>query len=356
MTPGNARATNQDPASAIQALSRRAADWVSPRGLRQDILPWRLWEKAKQLVWDPADLDFSRDIQDFATMPDEYRYRVVGLARGFMVGEEGVTLDILPLIMATADQGRLEEVMYLTTFAFEEAKHVEFFRRWFDAVGIDLVEAERAMAERMRARGIEPPDPEQRHGIFESEVPTAMRALLWDHSPWAFLNASVTYNQFVEGCLAIAGYRTWAEAFTRLGVLPGLREGLRLVQRDESRHLAYGTYLCRRIIAEDPGLAEPAVQRLQELHDGYRAMAVGPRPLDRAPGDAAGYGRPMTTFPDYVAEQVEQRVQLLRRAVGLSSREVEEGAGAEEAEARLADILADQGAAESLSGDLNPPD
>ena len=336
MTAADREATNQKPDSIMEAVSRRAADWVSPRGLRQDILPWRLWEKAKKLAWDPADLDFSRDAEDFATMPEEYRYPVIGLARGFMIGEEGVTLDILPLIMATADQGRLEEVMYLTTFAFEEAKHVEFFRRWFDAVGIDLAQAEVAMAERMRARGIEPPDPERRRGIFESEVPTTMRALLRDHSPWAFLNAAVTYNQFVEGCLAIAGYRAWAGAFARMGVLPGLRDGLALVQRDESRHIAYGTYLCRRIIAAEPRLAEPAVRRLVELHEGYRTTAVGPRSAGRSPGGGAGYSGPTATFPDYVAEQVEQRSQLLRRAVGLSSSEAERGAGAEEAEAAVA--------------------
>jgi hypothetical protein len=27
--------------------------YTSPVGFRTDTLPWRLWEKAKQLVWDP---------------------------------------------------------------------------------------------------------------------------------------------------------------------------------------------------------------------------------------------------------------------------------------------------------------
>lgn len=326
-----------DPGLAgIQSVARRAADWSTPKGLRHDILPWRLWEQAKRLVWDPADLDFSGDAADFARLPEEQRFGIIGLARGFMVGEEGVTLDILPLLMATADQGRLEEVMYLTTFAFEEAKHVDFFRRWFDEVGIDVARAELAMAERMRARGHEPPDPERRRGIFESEVPTTMRALLSDHSPWAFLNAAVTYNQFVEGCLAIAGYRTWQETFTRFGVLPGLRAGLALVRRDESRHIAYGTYLCRRIIAGQPDLAERAVERLQALYDGYQATAIRPRRArDESSGREASVGRG-PAFPDYVREQVHQRSLLLRRAVELSSRDAEEGLGAEEAEAELA--------------------
>ena len=71
-------------------------------------------------------------------------------ARGFMVGEEAVTLDIVPLLRCMSDLGRLEDTMYLSMFAMEEAKHTDMFRRWFDAVGLDpsslddLVRASRA--------------------------------------------------------------------------------------------------------------------------------------------------------------------------------------------------------------------
>ena len=41
----------------------------------------------------------------------------------FIGGEEAVTTDILPMIMAVAKKGWFEEEMYLTTFLFEEAKH-----------------------------------------------------------------------------------------------------------------------------------------------------------------------------------------------------------------------------------------
>lgn len=46
-----------------------------------------------------------------------------------------MTLDLLPLIMTIAKEGRIEEEMYLTTFLFEEAKHMEFFRHALDQVG-----------------------------------------------------------------------------------------------------------------------------------------------------------------------------------------------------------------------------
>jgi ribonucleoside-diphosphate reductase beta chain len=310
----------------LQSIKRCYNDFASPKGLRTDILPWRLWERAKQLAWDPATLDFSQDAKDWAGLPDEQRYMLIGLARGFMIGEEGVTLDILPLVMAMADEGRTEETMYLTTFAFEEAKHIEFFRRWFDAIGVDLNVTDPIMRERMRARGVQVPEPDEpRDGLFEMELPRVMRRLLTDRSPEAFLDAGVTYNQFIEGCLAIAGYRVWSGMFDQFGILPGLREGLQFVQRDERRHIAYGTFLCRRIIASHPELFEFAAARMRELG----AAVVGP---PSGNGYAGGVYGP---FAETAAKQVERRIAVMERARSLSADEAERGTGAEEAEVEL---------------------
>jgi ribonucleoside-diphosphate reductase beta chain len=65
--------------------------------------------------------------------------------------------------------------------------------------------------------------------------------------------------------LAIAGYQRWEQTFRRLGKLPGLQAGLKLTQRDERRHIAYGTYLARRTIAENPGIWEWVEQRWQRM-------------------------------------------------------------------------------------------
>src|ERR687892_822291 len=116
---------------------RDRAPIQSTTGLDRDSVPWRLWEKAKESFWDPKDIDFSKDAADFASFTDEQKARVIGSARGFMVGEEAVTIDILPMIRAISREGRLEETIYLTSFALEEAKHVDFFRLFFDTVGFD---------------------------------------------------------------------------------------------------------------------------------------------------------------------------------------------------------------------------
>jgi ribonucleoside-diphosphate reductase beta chain len=260
----------------------QAERYKSTRGLDYDSVPWKLWEKSKKLFWDPADLDFSQDAIDWREMPDEERTLVAMSARGFMVGEEAVTLDIIPLLRCMSDLGRLEDTMYLSMFAMEEAKHLDMFRRWFDAVGLDpaslddLVQAQQAALQQPRG------------GLFDGGLARVMRRLDTDQSPKAILDATLVYNQLVEGVAAIAGYRRWDETFRRLGKLPGLQAGLKLTQRDERRHIAYGTYLGRRIIAENPELWEWVEQRWAKLTagfgDGYGAADAQTRERRAAAG------------------------------------------------------------------------
>ena len=77
---------------------------TSARGLRHTILPMRLYHKAKKLgVWDPRDIDFTRDKQDWHGLSDLEKQSILQLSSLFMAGEESVTLDLLPLMMAVAE-------------------------------------------------------------------------------------------------------------------------------------------------------------------------------------------------------------------------------------------------------------
>jgi ribonucleotide reductase beta subunit family protein with ferritin-like domain len=154
------------------------------------------------------------------------------------------------------------------------------FRRWFDAVGLDPADLDELIRQRRGENG------EQRRGVFDGPLERVMRRLDTDQSPEAVLDAAVIYNQFVEGVLAIAGYQRWEQTFQALGKLPGLQAGLKLTQRDERRHIAYGTYLARRVLSENPELwgwleerwakltatlgggygADPEAAELAELH------------------------------------------------------------------------------------------
>jgi ribonucleoside-diphosphate reductase beta chain len=318
---------------------RTYPEWGSIRGLRKDILPWRLYDKAKKLMWDPADLDYSKDAEQWAAMSMDQKVSIFGLATGFMVGEEGVTLDILPLLLAISDEGRTEETMFLTTFAFEEAKHVDFFNRWFEGVGIDIHEMDQQRLKWLREQGIEPLKPEERHFMFQRELPRVMRRLMNERSDETVLDAAVTYNQFVEGCLAIAGYKVWGQMFEQFGVLPALQEGLVLIQRDERRHIAYGTYLCRRILQSNPGLFEFARDRMLWLRDNYfgalRVPGYGAEENGSNAPPPSSITAAFMPFIDYVETQCERRIEVLSKAREIASDEAVTGSDVEETEEEL---------------------
>ncbi len=226
---------------------------TSERGLRHDILPMRLYHKAKRLgTWDPRSIDFSQDIQDWQNFTDEEREAIISLTALFQAGEEGVTLDLLPLIMAVAREQRLEEEMFLTTFLWEEAKHMEFFRRFLDEVAHDSSDLSRYHTPSYRT-------------LFYEELPRTMNVLLTDHSLEAQLRASVTYNMIIEGVLAETGYHSYYNMLERNNVMPGLRQGVGLLKRDESRHIAYGVFLISRLVAQQPDLWEIVEQEMNRL-------------------------------------------------------------------------------------------
>jgi ribonucleoside-diphosphate reductase beta chain len=287
----------------------------STRGINYDSVPWKLWEKSKKLFWDPADLDFTQDAIDWQEMPEQARVMVAMSARGFMVGEEAVTLDIIPLLRCMSDLGRLEDTMYLSMFTMEEAKHTDMFRRWFDAVGLNpasLDDLVRAQNDAIAGSA----DGQQRRGIFDGGLTRVMRRLDTDQSPRAILDATLVYNQLVEGVAAINGYRRWEETFRRLGKLPGLEAGIKLTQRDERRHIAYGTYLGRQILAEHPELWEFVESRWARLTGGFGGSYGSAEEQERAA--AAGYDL------DSVQALMDRRLESLRVALTMRPQDVEQ--------------------------------
>ena len=226
---------------------------TTSRGLRTGSFPMRLYEKAKRLgVWNPAEIDFSRDREDWQELDEERQVAILELTAQFVAGEEAVTLDLLPLVMTIAKEGRLEEELFLTTFLFEEGKHADFFSRWLR----EVAEAPTDLSEYLT------PTYQQ---ILAEELPQTMSALLEDDSPHALARAATTYNMVVEGVLAETGYWSYHRSLAVNGLMPGLCEGLVNIKRDESRHIAYGVYLLSRLVAEDASVWDVIETRMNEL-------------------------------------------------------------------------------------------
>jgi ribonucleoside-diphosphate reductase beta chain len=267
------------------------------RGLADETLPMRLYEKSKRLgVWNPSDIEFSRDRTDWQGLSEDEQDAMLQTTSLFVAGEEAVTLDLLPLVMVIAGEGRLEEELYLTAFLWEEGKHTQFFRRFLDEVAGAPAGLARFHGESYRA-------------LFEDELPRALQALVTDPSPAAQVRASVTYNLIVEGVLAETGYHSYFSALEARELLPGLREGLRLIKQDEARHIAYGVYLLTRLVAADPALWAIVEERMAALLP--LALGVVDEGFARY-GDRSPFGLEREDIAAFAAAQFQARLERIR--------------------------------------------
>jgi ribonucleoside-diphosphate reductase beta chain len=280
---------------------------TSPQGLDHRLPPMRLWHKAKRLgVWDPRDVDLAQDAADWKRLDDEQRDVILRLTALFQGGEESVTMDLLPLMMVVAQEGRLEEEMYLTSFLWEEAKHVEAFRRFLDEVAHERTDLTRFHGPLYRR-------------LFGEELPGAMGRLRFDASPAAQAAASVTYNMIVEGVLAETGYHGYDMMLQRNGIMPGMQTIIGHLRRDEARHIAYGVFLLSRLIAEHGDEVWNAVEeRLNEL----LPLAMGIVGEVFEPYAEPPFGLRIDEFAEFAMSQFGKRAARLEKARGQTLADV----------------------------------
>ncbi|MCL4123319.1 UNVERIFIED_CONTAM: hypothetical protein GTU68_047636 [Idotea baltica] len=269
----------------------------------------KLWEKAKKYgIWNPNDIDFSQDVTDWQKLNDLEKDFLVRNIAVFQAGEEAVTLDLLPLIMAIAKEGRLEEEMFLTTFLWEEAKHVDGFNRYITTVFGDEYSGDLShyMVDSYKE-------------IFYKLLPEALNRLTHDPSPVNMARASVTYNMIIEGVLAETGYFSFHKMLESNGIMPGLMEFVGKLKQDESRHIAYGIFLISRLVAEGGDEVWEAVQdqmntllppTMSLIEEGYNLYDVLPFDLD------------LSEFTTYAMGQFQKRFTRLEKARNQSLAEL----------------------------------
>lgn len=277
---------------------------TTSRSFKEDSLPFKLYQKAKKFgIWNPRDIDFDQDKEDWKSFTDIERQVLLRIISLFQGGEEAVTLDLLPLIMTIAKEGRIEEEMYLTTFLFEEAKHMEFFRYTLDQIG--------------ETGDLTVYHSDTYKSIFYEILPEAMEKLLSDQSPEALAEAATVYNMFTEGVLAETGYFGFYQTLEANKMMPGLLKGVGLLKKDESRHIAYGTFLLQRIISEHPHIFKQVEKRMEELSplaitlntEGYNLLG---NPFDND----------QQAILNFTMKQLTVRMEILARAKGKGIEEI----------------------------------
>src|SRR6266540_2866624 len=87
-----------------------------------------LWERQQ---WLSQEIDFGTDREHWASLNDEEREWATWLLSSFFIGEERVTTQFSGLVMAYEDE---QEEAFLTTQQVDEARHMQFFDRFYREV------------------------------------------------------------------------------------------------------------------------------------------------------------------------------------------------------------------------------
>ena len=224
---------------------------------------FQLYTNSKRLAWDPAAVDLSRDAADWEMIRrdfavEAYASQLHQLCAFFHAGEESVTSTLAPLLGAVSRlKLGLDIECFLTSQIYEEAKHFEFFSRYFhEVLGEETSTLLAELTPAPQAVLIDDLDATTDRVRAETD-PERLRA--------ALVEAVTHYMGVVEAMLARTGYVGAGDALSARNWLPGLQEGFRLIRRDEGRHVSFGIHFLRDMTTAHPELVS-VVQGTFERH------------------------------------------------------------------------------------------
>jgi ribonucleoside-diphosphate reductase beta chain len=261
---------------------------------------YELWERQQ---WRTQDLDFSRDRTDWTDRIDaEERYqRMYGLS-AFFIGEQRVTDELGPIMRAAPTA---EQRIFLSTQIADEARHVRFFNRFYEEVGV--LEGADDLAARLRAteEHLNPAFADLFDGMLKSKVDK----LAAEPENTELLVESVTlYHMIIEGALALTGQHFIIEYNEEQGTLPGFVEGFQNVARDEHRHIAFGVRFLTDMAKED-GRYREAIQRTMAEALPVADQVLDPPWAEEDDWELFGYSRDETHA--FAAQCLSRRLKVI---------------------------------------------
>jgi ribonucleoside-diphosphate reductase beta chain len=217
---------------------------------------YNLWERQQ---WATQDLDFTQDRIDWhERIPEEERFqRMYGLS-SFFIGEQKVAEELGPMMRAAPTE---EMRIFLCTQIADEARHVRFFNRFYDEVGV--LEATNLQDRLVETSAHVNPEFDQ---LFDEMLKGRVDHLARQPEDLVALVEAITlYHMVIEGMLALTGQHFILQYNEEVGTLPGFVEGFNKIARDEHRHVAFGARFLREMAQEDPKYADAITRTLTEV-------------------------------------------------------------------------------------------
>jgi ribonucleoside-diphosphate reductase beta chain len=217
---------------------------------------YNLWERQQ---WATQDIDFTQDRIDWhERIPEEERFqRMYGLS-SFFIGEQKVAEELGPMMRAAPTE---EMRVFLCTQIADEARHVRFFNRFYDEVGI-------LQADTLQGRLAETSEhvnPEF-NVLFDEMLKSRVDRLARRPEDLELLVEAITlYHMVIEGMLALTGQHFILQYNEEVGTLPGFCEGFNNIARDEHRHVAFGARFLREMAQADSRYGDAITRTMTEV-------------------------------------------------------------------------------------------
>jgi len=255
-----------------------------------DLIEARLYSSWEHQHWSATSVDFTRDRQDWIGLPEEQQIMLIDSIATFFAGEERIAVSFAPLLLSAEDQ---QQAAFLATQQSDEVRHMLFFDRlWREVLGIGE-DSTRAAVAGARARCNE-----AFSELFDRRLAGVLdRLRLNPRDRDAKVEAVTIYHLIVEGLMGLTGMHFLIDYFERKSILANVASTLKMVRRDEHRHIAWGTSYLRSRCREqerDGFLVQNALLELLPVASGV--LVEG--------GQAACDGLDPVEFLDYPSVRV----------------------------------------------------
>jgi ribonucleoside-diphosphate reductase beta chain len=290
----------------VNGTSNAAGDPAGPgRRRRGGLMSYQelyaLWERQN---WRAHELDFSVDREQWLVTPSEAQRHTAFSMGSFYVGEERVTADLAPFVLA-APNGEIEA--FLATQLVDEMRHAVFFDRWMaEVMAVDADD----IRGRLQAIEEEMLTLKAWHFLFDDSLrEIANRIKDRPDDLELFVEGIVTYHMVTEGVLAMPGQRIMIQYTDEHSIYPGFNHGFRLVEQDEHRHIAFGVRFLKEVCEERPEMKGVILRRLEQLLPAAAEVFMPPEADD--PADFVSYGHHSSQVYGFAYQALKRRMAMI---------------------------------------------
>jgi ribonucleoside-diphosphate reductase beta chain len=212
-----------------------------------------------RLQWNPAAIDLTADASAWPELPAARRRRLTTLLAGFCVAEDAVAEHLAPFASVARESTMASQESLMAWVFFLQRRDEQRHARLFDRIAEEVL-------------GLPGAAPAERRAAARDHVPAGVLELFEEQLPAmaAELEAGRTglgegvslYHMVLEGIVFEAGQHALLDDLAD-GALPGVREGVERVERDERWHIGFGLR-CLIEAQPSPELLEDLVARAQD--------------------------------------------------------------------------------------------